>query len=100
MLGHVVEGYLRQRGYDVETSESRYEAEPDDALMSAIRASRASVIVNCLGRIKQKSGQFLELYRSNALLPVHLAQSLRPDQHLIHASSDCVFSGTRGRYDV
>ncbi len=100
MLGHVVERYFRQRGHEVETTESRYDGRPDDALISAIQASKAPFIVNCLGRIKQKSEDFTELYRSNTLLPLHLAQSLRSDQFLIHASSDCVFSGGRGRYDV
>lgn len=100
MLGHVVARYLEENGFPVVTTGARYEGHAGDALVAAARSSGARYVVNCIGRIWQKSMEPTELFRANALLPIHLAQSLRPDQHLFHASTDCVFAGDRGSYDV
>jgi dTDP-4-dehydrorhamnose reductase len=100
MLGHVVARLLAERGIDVVTSDARYSGAPDDALVEAARESRAEIVVNCLGRIKQKSADPHELMASNALFPLHLVQRLRPDQYLLHASTDCVFAGARGGYRI
>jgi dTDP-4-dehydrorhamnose reductase len=100
MLGHVVTRHLADAGYTILTSDARYEGGARDALVEEARASRASVVVNCIGRIWQKSMERDDLFRANALLPIHLAQRLRGDQHLFHASTDCVFAGTRGNYAV
>lgn len=100
MLGHVVAAHLAEAGFEVRTSEARYEGTGADALVAAARASDARYVVNCIGRIWQKSMEPADLFRANALLPLHLAQRLRGDQHLFHASTDCVFAGTRGDYRV
>ena len=100
MLGHVVARFFAERGYDVLTSNARYTAAPDDHLLRTIRGTNARVVVNCLGRIKQKSTDTAELYRSNTLFPIHLLETLEADQYLIHASSDCVFAGSRGSYAI
>lgn len=100
MLGHVVARHLTDAGFDVRTSDARYAGTGADPLVAAARASDAKYVVNCIGRIWQKSMEPADLFRANALLPLHLAQRLRPDQHLFHASTDCVFAGTRGGYRV
>lgn len=100
MLGHVVTRYLEESGYTVRTTDARYAGRAGDALIEAARASGARYVVNCIGRIWQKSMDATELFHANALLPVHLAQRLGPDQHLFHASTDCVFAGDRGNYAV
>lgn len=98
MLGHVAARWFAERGHDVRTTDARYGAGARDPLVEAVRDSDARWVLNCLGRIKQKSADAAELYRSNTLLPLQLGSRLRPDQHLVHASSDCVFSGARGGY--
>lgn len=98
MLGHVAARWFAERGHAVRTTDERYTAAARDPLIEAVRESDARWVLNCLGRIKQKSADPAELYRSNTLLPLQLASRLRPDQHLVHASSDCVFAGTRGGY--
>jgi dTDP-4-dehydrorhamnose reductase len=98
MLGHVVARALAEQGVEVETSDERYTGGPSDRLVERARESRAEVVVNCLGRIKQKSTDPLDLATANALFPLHLVQRLHPSQHLFHASTDCVFAGTRGQY--
>lgn len=100
MLGHMVSQHLEANGYAVRTSEARYGGGAADALVAAARATDARYVVNCIGRIWQKSMDRADLFLANALLPIHLAQRLRPEQHLFHASTDCVFAGTRGNYAV
>jgi dTDP-4-dehydrorhamnose reductase len=100
MLGHVVGRAFAEAGIEVVTSDERYTGGPSDALVEAARDSGAEVVVNCLGLIKQKSVDPRELALANALFPLHLVQRLAPSQHLLHASTDCVFAGTRGGYRV
>jgi dTDP-4-dehydrorhamnose reductase len=100
MLGHVVARHLTEAGFEVRTNDARYGGTGADPLVAAARASDARYVVNYIGRIWQKSMDPADLFRANALLPIHLAQRLRSDQHLFHASTDCVFAGTRGGYAV
>jgi dTDP-4-dehydrorhamnose reductase len=55
-------------------------------------------VINAIGLIKQKSTDHLQLFLMNSVFPQHLAHSLGPQQRLIHASTDCVFSGKTGGY--
>lgn len=100
MLGHVVARHLAERGHRVLTSPARYAAGARDPLVEAVRDSRAAWVVNCLGRIWQKSTDPAELHRANALFPIHLGERLHAEQRLLHASTDCVFAGRRGGYRV
>lgn len=100
MLGHVVARFLKEQGCEVITSSARYEAAARDSLVEAVRNSGCAWIINALGRIKQKTENPGELYLVNSVFPLHLRARMRPEQRLIHASSDCVFSGRRGQYSV
>ena len=100
MLGHVAARYLSERGFDVVTSSARYDARPDDALLNDVRESGAAWVVNALGKIKQKCSAPEQLFQGNTIFPLHLRAALRPGQRLIHASTDCVFSGSVGNYPV
>ncbi len=98
MLGHVVARYAAESGCTVLTSDARYTASPRDALVEEVRESDASAVINCLGLTKQRSDDRSALYLANSVFPVHLAGRLRPSQLLVHASTDCVFAGSRGGY--
>jgi dTDP-4-dehydrorhamnose reductase len=100
MLGHVVARFLEQQGCEVVTSSLRYGGAARDALVEEVRHSGCIWLVNALGRIKQKTEDPNELYLANSLFPLHLGTRMRSEQRLIHASSDCVFSGRRGQYSV
>jgi dTDP-4-dehydrorhamnose reductase len=66
-----------------------------------IETARPDVIVNCVGVVKQREGktQREELVRVNALFPHELAKAcMSSGVRLIHLSTDCVFSGSRGAY--
>jgi len=100
MLGHVAARFLEQEGCEVVTSSLRYAGAARDPLVETVRDSGCIWVVNALGRIKQKMEDPAELYLANSIFPVHLSTRLRCEQRLIHASSDCVFSGRRGRYAI
>jgi dTDP-4-dehydrorhamnose reductase len=66
-----------------------------------LRRLRPQFIVNCVGVIKQRPDAKSPVtgIRINALLPHELAEvSGEWGGRLIHFSTDCVFSGRRGRY--
>lgn len=98
MLGHVVARVFAERGCAIETSSARFTGEPRDALVEQARESEAEAVINCLGSTKRRDVDREELRLANALFPIHLATRLAPQQHLVHASTDCVFAGTRGSY--
>ena len=100
MLGHVVGRFLEQQGCEVVSASLRYGGAARDSLVEAVRDSGCTWVVNALGRIKQKTEDPAELYLANSIFPVHLSTRMRREQRLIHASSDCVFSGSRGDYSV
>lgn len=100
MLGHVVARYLREGGHEVLTSELRYTGMPRDPLVESVRESGCAWVVNAIGKIHQKSPAPAELFLANARLPVHLGRRLARQQRVLHAGTDCVFSGRRGGYRV
>jgi dTDP-4-dehydrorhamnose reductase len=99
MLGHVVVRVFQAAGWVVETDEHRFTGEPDDALLESVVASDAEVVVNALGITTQRGVADHRLFRENAVFPQLLASRLR-GRRLIHASTDCVFDGRRGGYEV
>lgn len=70
-------------------------------VLKCIEAHRPDVIVNAVGLVKQRSdGENCHLNMElNALLPHRLAYMARKaGARLVHFSTDCVFSGKKGRY--
>lgn len=54
---------------------------------------RNSVVINCAGRVPQKSGSDLDMVQTNGLGPHILAEVCdRAMVRLVHVSTDCVFS--------
>lgn len=100
MLGHVLCTFFREKGWTVETTDSRFEGTVNDPLLAAVTRSSASWIVNALGRIKQKNCPDSELFSANTTFPYLLKGVLGPQQRLVHVSTDCVFNGNRGNYRV
>jgi dTDP-4-dehydrorhamnose reductase len=72
-----------------------------DSLSLAFAKIKPNVVINCIGLVKQLALANDPLYALpiNALLPHRLARlSDMMSARLIHVSTDCVFSGTRGSY--
>ena len=72
-----------------------------DALRARLEKLAPSVIVNCIGVIKQRNEAKSPIpsITLNALFPHRLAEAAGAwGGHVIHFSTDCVFSGRRGNY--
>jgi dTDP-4-dehydrorhamnose reductase len=73
-----------------------------DSLASVFAHIKPTVVINCIGLVKQLAVANDPLYAlpMNAMLPHRLARLCElVNARLIHISTDCVFSGTRGNYD-
>lgn len=122
MLGHVlfeefqndfdVFGTIRQNKEDLTESNSLFncnsknivdnvDALDENSVDVVIRKINPDFIINCIGIIKQireANDQILSI-KINSLFPNMLANICRKnDCHLIHISTDCVFSGKKGMY--
>ncbi|EQB04742.1 dTDP-4-dehydrorhamnose reductase family protein [Sphingobium baderi] len=80
--------------YDIDVTD-------DDALAVVFDDVQPTVVINCIGIIKQHSAAKdpLTALTINAVLPHRLAQLCKArGARLVHMSTDCVFSGKRGGY--
>lgn len=74
-------------------------AENIDSLIHLFSVVRPDVVINCIGLVKQiiDSEDPLITIPINALLPHQLARLCKVSHaRLVHLSTDCVFSGTKG----
>lgn len=72
-----------------------------DSLVRAVAKTRPNVVVNCIGLTKHhaEADDPLLAIPINAMLPHQLAElCLAASARLIHVSTDCVFSGSKGNY--
>lgn len=80
---------------------SNVEVLDQDSLVSVLERVRPSVVINCVGLIKQLADAKdpLSALPINAMLPHRLAKLCAlGGAKLIHISTDCVFSGRKGLY--
>ena len=78
-----------------------FDATDFGSLESVLLAKRPRVLVNCIGIVKQRTAaeEASACVTINSLLPHKLAQICAQwGGRLIHFSTDCVFSGSRGGY--
>ena len=72
-----------------------------DSLLRAFDEARPVAVINCVGLVKQlaAANDPLDAIPLNAILPHRLARiCAATGARLVHLSTDCVFSGTRGMY--
>ncbi len=77
------------------------DVENQDSLTRTLAQARPDVVVNCIGLVKQRADADdpLQALPINAMLPHRLANLCQlAGARLIHVSTDCVFSGSRGNY--
>jgi dTDP-4-dehydrorhamnose reductase len=107
MIGHVVRIYLAEQGHNVHSiarnvskSWDRLDVEELPKLYNYIATRKFETIVNCVGiLIKESEVNPVRAIRLNALLPQYLCSiSNELGFRIIHASTDCVFSGQNGPY--
>jgi dTDP-4-dehydrorhamnose reductase len=80
---------------------SGVDVEQADALIRVFATVRPQVVINCVGLVKQLAAALdpMRAIPINAVLPHRLAALCEAaDARLIHVSTDCVFSGSKGQY--
>lgn len=80
---------------------SSVDVEQHDSIVQAFTKSQPDVVINCVGLIKQlaDADNPLQAIPINSLLPHRLAKLCElSGARLVHMSTDCVFSGSKGMY--
>lgn len=107
MLGHVVYNYFQENGYEVFGTTTKggplqYDAYNNlEKIEEIITEIKPDVIVNCIGILNQvcEDNKVLAV-KLNSLLPHYLdSLSTKYNFKFIHISTDCVYEGTKGKYD-
>jgi dTDP-4-dehydrorhamnose reductase len=109
MAGHMISLYLYEQGYEVEgyaRSESKFvktvvgDARNTGLLKRTIVDGNYRAIVNCIGLLNKFAEHDHEAaVYLNSYLPQYLAKITEDTEtQVIHISTDCIFSGSRGGY--
>ena len=86
--------------HDVMTLGERITRSNYKHLAEDLVSKNPDVIINCLGQIKQKYSDPEEMLCVNGEFPKEISRLLSSEQVLVQPSTDCVFSGKKGRYKV
>lgn len=109
MAGHMISLYLHEQGYEVDgfaRSESQFvktivgDARDTKLLKRIIENGNYCVVVNCIGLLNKfaENDHEAAVYL-NSYLPQFLSKTTDgTGTQIIHISTDCVFSGSRGSY--
>jgi dTDP-4-dehydrorhamnose reductase len=93
MLGQMVSQYFRKENFNVIIFDKRFTSDHMIQYVDELNSYDDAIIVNCIGKIKQKTIDSNELFLSNTLLPLEISRRLKNSHIFIHPSTDCVFSG-------
>lgn len=93
MLGQMVQRYCSQESIDLRVIDDRFDFSSSCPGLRRLSKAGPGIVINAIGRIKQKSEETADLMLANALLPLQLHDRLAPGQFLVQPSTDCVFDG-------
>ena len=93
MLGSICTQYFSNTKHKVETFDRQFSFENYDQYLMDFKSYSPEIIINCIGKIKQKTDSFSDLMSVNAILPNLIALHKPEESILIQPSTDCVFSG-------
>lgn len=94
MLGSMASRFFsRDLGYEQILHDAPFHAADASQYLSSLNALAPEVVLNCIGRIPQKSATVTQLFEANSFLPLVLRHGLDPRTILVHPSTDCVFRG-------
>jgi len=96
MLGQMARKYFSAHGFEVRAYDERFSYTNRSQYADFLRSVMDGVVINCVGRIRQKTNDLQDLLVANTILPVELRNSLAENVILIHPSTDCIFSGENG----
>jgi len=109
MAGHVVARYLTEQQYEVISIHSHHDTNKnhikvdvtnESAVRTILKEHSPSIVINCVGLlVKPCEDSPMAAYLINTQFPKILEKySSFMDFKLIHISTDCVFSGSKGQY--
>lgn len=110
MAGHIIKKYLKLNQYDVigttrqNVNDELYHLDVVEGigeLNTIISKYQPNIVINCIGLLNKAAEDNHDLaVHVNSYLP-HYLDKLSQDNSfkLIHISTDCVFSGEKGRYE-
>lgn len=110
MAGHMIAIYLIEKGYSVDTiTRSRYKIGRNyisdyndnfNDIKKIFRQEQYDIIINCIGVLNKNADKFkYDAVKFNSLLPHFLVDLTKNSKtKVIHLSTDCVFSGSKGFY--
>jgi dTDP-4-dehydrorhamnose reductase len=98
MLGNQVYKYFKNNKYKVSKLNKRIEIYNANNIIKKLNLREKSIIINCIGKIKQKEKNFKKLFFINSIFPYKLSYLLNKKHLLIHPSTDCVFNGNKKSY--
>lgn len=93
MLGSMCNLYFSSKSHQVEVFDRYFEYESFNEYMAEVNSYNPDIIINCIGKIKQKTDNFSELMLINAVLPHLIYLYKSKNSILVQPSTDCVFSG-------
>lgn len=93
MLGQMVSLFFSKNGYNIIEFNTRFTEENSNLYFAELNKLEDGFVINCIGRIKQKSGDAFNLLLSNTIFPLALSSRLKHTHFLIHPSTDCIFDG-------
>lgn len=100
-LRHDISGYAAYGLFDTENSFDGVDVRGFEAIEKTVASFAPDAVVNAVGIVKQRqeSHDAIASIEINSLLPHRLAALCQKrDIRLVHLSTDCVFSGSRGMY--
>jgi dTDP-4-dehydrorhamnose reductase len=92
MLGQMTSKYFSDKNFEVINHNEYFTQKNYNTYFDDINKLDSSVVINCIGKIKQKSSDPNELLWSNSIFPLTLSSKLDDKHLLIHPSTDCVFN--------
>jgi dTDP-4-dehydrorhamnose reductase len=96
MLGQMVKKYFTVEGFDITCFDLRFGIGERAGYSDFLRSLREGYVINCIGKIKQKTIDANDLLFVNTILPSELRNALPKDIVLIQPGTDCIFSGKMG----
>ena len=104
MAGHVISKYLKNQGHEVftaaKTNEDLYINVEDKESIVKCFYNKFDYVINCIGLLVKPSNDYPDkAILINSWFPHFIETILKnTDTKLIHLSTDCVFSGSKGNY--
>ena len=92
MLGRQVSHFF-DKDYKIIKIDKRIKHKNIEDVINKINKLKSSIVINCIGKIKQNKNLEKDIFFSNTILPAYLSMMLAGKHLLIHPSTDCVFNG-------